>query len=76
MQAKSIQQSDNNMFIADKCETTSDYHEYISDEGAFLSCGGGVRAFQGFINGLLLSSFLWLTIIMTIRVGVFVFFGY
>ena len=69
MQDKSIQQSDNNMFIADKCETTSDHHEHISDEGARVSCDYGVRVFQGLINGLLLSSLLW--VIITI---VFLFF--
>jgi hypothetical protein len=76
MQDKSSQQSDNNIFTADKCETTSDHHEHISDEGALVSCDDGVREFQGLIIGLLLSPLLWLTIIMTIRVGVFVFFGY
>jgi hypothetical protein len=69
MQDKSSQQSDNNIFTADKCETTSDHHEHISDEGALVSCDDGVRAFQGFINGLLLSSILW--VIITI---VFLFF--
>lgn len=69
MQDKSIQQSDNNMFTADKCETTSDHHEHISDEGALVSCDDGVRAFQGFISGLLLSFLLW--VIITI---VFLFF--
>jgi hypothetical protein len=48
----------------------------LSDEDALVSCDDGLRAFKGLIWGLLLSPLLWLTIIVEILIGVFVFYGY
>ena len=76
MSDKRIQLSNHNMPILDKDGFASNHHELKSDEDALVSCDYGFRAFEGLIWGLLLSPLLWLTIIMAIRVGVFVFYGY
>jgi hypothetical protein len=76
MQDKLIQLSNDKILISDEDGFTSDHHEFKSDEDTLLSHDDGLRTFKRLIWGLLLSPLLWLTIIMEILVGVFVFYGY
>jgi hypothetical protein len=76
MSDKLIQLLNHNILILDKDEFTSNHHEFKSDEDTLVSCDDGLRAFKGLIWELLLSPLLWLTIIMEILFGVFIFYGY
>jgi hypothetical protein len=76
MSDKLIQLLNHNILILDKDGFTSDHHKFKSDGDTLVSCYDGVRAFKGLVWGLLLSPLLWLTIIVEILIGVFVFYGY